>query len=564
MPTRDQYYAETGNAIPRGATGFSNQHQYRVCHPNILTNYTPLQPPPIGRLPVEVLSEIFSYLPHMPAPGSQDSHVNQTPPKWAAVTQVCHHWRHVAYSSKEFWRVLPLASRAWTQTALQRSQPRPVVVRAPSHVEWRSVRRADSSLEMALQHVSRIQELWLEDSEHSSGGSGVGAPLNALMAFEHLAVNAAPCLEILFAENSECSGVPIPSVLFNGQYPAALRALYLKGFSLPPTSVLLRSPLTTLELESCASMWATYEHMARILAQMPNLETLKLKMVLPEASDNVAPRVEHVVQFPRTQSVCLQGNPRQIYKAMHCISFPPQAMLELSCVPDGRHISQSTGLIKAVLRYHYSSFINNRVSFKNLHIMEDLGMPGSVELKARHADPSGSLILLIHPSPEGGQPYEFGEAAVEIVSNVPLFHELYYLNVSHHAFASSTPWFAMNRCAPRLRGVFVHGIAIHGILDAMAVQAKSLFAKLDYMGCDKVDFKHRREDRRDVFSHLMECAETRRSLRRGPHEIDMTLGCNISSGMMEDLEEFFENGPIVDRPPSRHWDNYRSKFASAR
>ncbi|KAI0266789.1 hypothetical protein BC834DRAFT_113384 [Gloeopeniophorella convolvens] len=114
----------------------------------------PASPPesvPVARLPVETLLAIFSHLPAVdPFPG------------WAAVTQVCKHWRRIALNFPSLWTQIPLAKDACAQRALKLSRDLPIRVVSPS-----ADRQVDAAaVGSILRHIQRIEVLDLHPNAY--------------------------------------------------------------------------------------------------------------------------------------------------------------------------------------------------------------------------------------------------------------------------------------------------------------------------------------------------------------------------------------------------------------
>jgi hypothetical protein len=137
-------------------------------HPNASST-----PPasPISRLPVELLTQIFTHVPRIEFEESlQATPVTPTPPSspkpaWIAITQVCQHWRAIATNCKDFWSYIPLqTSPYWVEVSLARSYPCPISFSvdfspAPRRPEW-----YQNSALSALRALSRARQLHLRGS----------------------------------------------------------------------------------------------------------------------------------------------------------------------------------------------------------------------------------------------------------------------------------------------------------------------------------------------------------------------------------------------------------------
>lgn len=274
----------------------SSEHTQAVMHSrsksSLPLNTLPSAPHPITLLPVEILSEIMSYMPLFygrNAPSIRPLDRNLDPsrrftregpirtPHWIAVSHVCHHWRQVALRCKDLWTCIPLVSVRWAQRALTLSHPRPITLRIDSRDN--SLDRGYVSVDAlchALAHINRIRKIRM----HSPWGTKyadriVGIVYGALLC-------GAPALEefdlasdLPFVVNSGPDGSNMTSST------AELRVLRLDGCYLPANCTLFHPGLTHLRLSGSQAMWPALESMFSTLALVPKLQTLELYGVLP-------------------------------------------------------------------------------------------------------------------------------------------------------------------------------------------------------------------------------------------------------------------------------------------
>ncbi|KAI0043972.1 hypothetical protein FA95DRAFT_1461390, partial [Auriscalpium vulgare] len=80
---------------------------------------------PISMLPVELLTKIFSHL-YEDICEDDDLDIESAEEIRIGLTQVCRHWRDVAFHHKELWTRVGLENLRWTMIAIEMSRPLPI------------------------------------------------------------------------------------------------------------------------------------------------------------------------------------------------------------------------------------------------------------------------------------------------------------------------------------------------------------------------------------------------------------------------------------------------------
>ncbi|TCD70217.1 hypothetical protein EIP91_004398 [Steccherinum ochraceum] len=184
----------------------------------------------IHRLPTEILAKVFGYLPQDALAGhtfhrtdfpNTDHHSVQD---YAALQQVCRHWRQILTPLPSYWTTIVLQKGSWTTSDkfiefyLAKSVPQPIDVIAETF----------SGLAIVAQHSSRLRSLQIQHNEKwtsmiddAFGSLCHGAPILESFNCHIQAPNADEELDI-----SE-SKLPL---VFAGDTPS-LRKLRLHGFT---------------------------------------------------------------------------------------------------------------------------------------------------------------------------------------------------------------------------------------------------------------------------------------------------------------------------------------------
>ncbi|KAI0308421.1 hypothetical protein OF83DRAFT_1180873 [Amylostereum chailletii] len=203
-------------------------------------------PPPVHRIPAELLSGVFRFLPRWEAADSFNNIIS--------VSHTCGRWRAVSLGCGELWATLPLDFGVmWTEAALERSGTFPLSVNISRALDYSYFgyggpppKRLDI-VRIALAELSRIQELVIT------------IPGDTLRQFPEMSellrlICSAPATLLEKLKVTAQNMQHIPSNLFTGAIPEQLRSLEVWNIDFDP-GVLdngLRFPhLHHLELVGC-------------------------------------------------------------------------------------------------------------------------------------------------------------------------------------------------------------------------------------------------------------------------------------------------------------------------
>ena len=280
----------------------------------------------ISRLPVEILSQVFSYY----SASDRHPHVRfRSPPPWLAVTQVCHRWRQAALSSPILWADIITTNYRWAEEMLERSRDVPIhitvddagSVHTPSDVR---------AARLLFSKIHRAQSLVMTCAD---------SILNCMpILFE---AEAAPLLEELTITNFHPSNVLdlVERPLFSGKTPC------LQFLSLHHCRVLWSSPLFQCDLVYLSLSHIPHDHrphlqqLLDVLKSLTHLECLQLDEALPSHISSPADSesltsllsVERLVLYRlRFFSLCA-NSAFDILDLTARLLVPPSALFQLIC-----------------------------------------------------------------------------------------------------------------------------------------------------------------------------------------------------------------------------------------
>ena len=235
-------------------------------HSNVSATLPPPSPTsPISRLPVELLTQIFTHVPRIEFEECLRTPTAPLSPKptWMAITQVCQHWRTMATNCKDFWSYIPLqTSPYWVEVSLARSYPCPIsfsVDFSPApRPEW-----YQSSALSALRALSRARQVHLR---------GSAEPNSEFRREESRLLG--PVLEVSNVQEHHMTSdsVALSDDIILRHDTTALRSLTLTLCDVYPSSPLFCAPLLSLRLVDCR-----VEFPLEILSLLPQLRTLVLQ-----------------------------------------------------------------------------------------------------------------------------------------------------------------------------------------------------------------------------------------------------------------------------------------------
>ncbi|KAI0314815.1 hypothetical protein OF83DRAFT_1135101 [Amylostereum chailletii] len=278
---------------------------------------------PIAEVPIELLMEMFAYLPHLEPPVDSKKY---SPPTWLNVTAVCQRWRSAAFACKELWTVLPLHHPTLSHFCLEHSRPHPIILNAdiPAAPIW-------SNVYTAVTELDRVREITIEDVIPNKFDT---------LKMRLLATAPAPRLEILnlkyqLAEHP-CT---IPKDIFAGTPPANLRELRLDSCTMQHHSPLLLTSLVVLQLQSCVGVWESADEMVATLSRMPQLETLSIegRVTFPHDVVLAPPDAQEPIKLDSLKDLSLYGEALQITGFLQRVAFPTQTALSIEYLEPNAH-----------------------------------------------------------------------------------------------------------------------------------------------------------------------------------------------------------------------------------
>jgi hypothetical protein len=235
---------------------------------------------PVSSLPTEIITIIFSFLPHMLSAISP--HKKRDPLVWLRVSHVCHQWRDIALNQPVFWSHVDFTNISSEGAAeiLARAKTVPLYLEARGLGSYRDNTQFSAFQEEVRSCVSRILHLLI-----SAKPSIFASP------FMHLYHPLPPSIV------SRCQArenVVLPETLFGGKMPS-LSTLELINCDISWESSLLKG-LQCLEMRSLsANARPSLPVWLDALNEMQQLKALTLHSASP-----IAPPIDPVVEVERT------------------------------------------------------------------------------------------------------------------------------------------------------------------------------------------------------------------------------------------------------------------------
>ncbi|KAI0312732.1 hypothetical protein OF83DRAFT_616528 [Amylostereum chailletii] len=282
--------------------------------------------------PVEILTEIFSYLPWDIPPASR---ARGRFPSWFAVSHVCRQWRIVALDYPSLWEYLPLESTTWTSVALERTNLGFIRIDAGPDVFSDNGLIKLEALDIAMAEAQRATDLAI--TMH-----GYQMAMRIFGQLTTLDASAMVDLHLVFRRPRLDDTPNFSNTLFSATTPPNLRVLRLLGLAVQPGCPLFTSSLTHLELDK-ATAWESLVEMFGVLAGLPHLTHLLLRRgeygsALPSwespdplLNDGVMGRS---IVFPRLKLLHISGDTSVTIRTLQVLRAPACAELEVEYFED--------------------------------------------------------------------------------------------------------------------------------------------------------------------------------------------------------------------------------------
>ncbi|KAJ3556129.1 hypothetical protein NM688_g2197 [Phlebia brevispora] len=242
----------------------------------------------IGRLPVEVLGEVFAtYVADRPEPAYPYRPHEQDPPLywWFVLLHVCHGWRQVALSYPRLWTTVYPTRPEVVMTLLRHSKNLPLVIRFTNGT-YRS--NLQESYKLVLAQMFRIRYAALETTPEVCN----------LLNSDNTTLEA-PLLEELSIQSS---GELTEIAAFQAMSMPRLHSLTLTDGTLLVLTSLIRPSITCLTL---ATYYAHPTEIIDVFASLPSLKSLDLEDVgeEPHMPGGALPPPSRTVTLPNLETL---------------------------------------------------------------------------------------------------------------------------------------------------------------------------------------------------------------------------------------------------------------------
>lgn len=288
---------------------------------------------PIGRLPSEVLVEIFIHCRNlaiaansaMGAASRHDRTIRPLPPyAWLKITHVCHRWRQAALDFPRLWSVVVLSGRVeCAHELLSRAKMAPLTVcSAPPKTPPTPI----------IERVLRDREHLVTVDICTRGGNFPGLTADPAPNLENLALQYTDSRYSL-ASNARHA---LLDHFVSCDLPC-LRTLSLQGGLRVWPAPLLKPTLTHLRL-CCREMTPgrlpiSTSSLMDALAAMPLLQELDLGNVFaPMTDEDWSDDDVHPTVLPKLHRLNLVEDTLRCADLLRRLSFPPTAVLSLACL----------------------------------------------------------------------------------------------------------------------------------------------------------------------------------------------------------------------------------------
>ncbi|KAI0057953.1 hypothetical protein BV25DRAFT_1830501 [Artomyces pyxidatus] len=470
-------------------------------------------------LPIELLREVFSYLPLF-SREELDTCERYHSPCGLGISHVCRLWRAIVHEYPQLWTVIPLRSPLLTDLALHRSRQVSISI----HVDLSLVLREPTyrqTAQRALHHVSRARELTFdfllaEDQDSVRDPAGlVGMLVHTLTGY------SAPLLETFSFSDTPSFDNFLPELLFAGQPLPKLRNLSLANSIVRHDSNLLTAPLISLELEECAITWAEgllrfgdMHDLLDILTGLPDLEMLVLRdpclgMPRPDRKLLHAPRS---VALPRLKELAVQDSVDIVAKFMSFLSLPQDVLIDMCCAEPAYATNDTQPLEISLLTPAYddrfSLATDANLSYQKLDVTLSYGPSLDTFMFSAH-DPQRNASLPEVQLPQWTcftvqAPHSRIEYTADLLSVLPssILRDVTTVTVrdlqshlapsSHYRFTRG--WYDMYRGLPNVETITAQGPAAVGLVMTLVAQGEGsvfmgeVFPELQVLTLQLVDF----------------------------------------------------------------------------
>lgn len=303
---------------------------------------------PVGRLPPEILSEIFltqaaklrdERLSSLLSDQYNFAHARFY--TWMNVSQVCHHWRTVALGCAKLWAWIAFEPRLpedFYQLLLERARdsiPLTVVFtifdpRSYCHGCLSSERfhvHYDNALEQLHTILPRVRELllYLDWEEHDEIWDDLNVATDALEIMRVEAVGAARVTEM------RGSHVVLPAELFASHAPR-LHSLAISGIGFSWPSTIFAHSLRHLEISKCEFEDGDDDfcRLIPIIHPLALLETLKIIWWRRTNAQHVVLEGYETVVLPHLQQLTVSAECQHVMTFLTHIRVPPSTSLHVN------------------------------------------------------------------------------------------------------------------------------------------------------------------------------------------------------------------------------------------
>lgn len=460
----------------------------------------------ICRLPPEILSHIFSFLPN----SQQGNSMHYL--KWVQLSHVCQHWRAVALGCPALWTHLTFSvfqKADCVSEMLARSKSTELSIDANLSYHTKPI----DPIENALGHLDRVKYINI-----------AAMPATLTKLFGTLE-SAAPKLRALTMQSS------ISSHLYSSSFSS--------GFRLPVTFLRGGTPkLTKLELLNCPILWnegipemfksnltvlklhgvrytnphgtmihfpPTLEQLLDILGYMPSIQSLDLEDTLPTACGNTEGLRFHdrIVALPELKRLRLKSSTLDCADFLGTLVIPSTCLMSITCAP-------SKYVRKEIDAFMHALTKARRVSKTELRALSiSYSQHYSIRFQFSDTSPVNPEVWTYHETPAdftNDLTFQANEYQVESATRALLnsvcgglhLDELEFLRVYQISAVAKQEWEQHFGKLEKLKRIRVAGTSAPGLLQAMVprtqvgtrkeVQADMSFAALRHLVLAAVDF----------------------------------------------------------------------------